>query len=163
MASDHLFLLLNVCVPVYICFTVTISLSECWWDCRKRRRTTLKHNNKKGKLKGCLQLRSTTMMRCIYFQPWDLAPHNMGPKGSRIKTVILLDFNKCSTVIFIKIDFLPLKSMCAGIFLCDGVLSSNTNVLYALYWTWERSIALCLHFLFKLRNKFIKSAKKEVQ
>lgn len=43
----------------------------------------------------------------IYFQHWDLAPHNMGLNGSRLQIVILLDFNKCYMVIFIKIDFFP--------------------------------------------------------
>lgn len=36
MASDHVFLLLNVCVPVHICFTVMISLSESCKDCKRR-------------------------------------------------------------------------------------------------------------------------------
>lgn len=63
------------------------------------------------------QLQSTTMMRCIYFQHWDLVPHNMGLKGSRFQIVILLDFNKCYMVIFIKIDFFALKSFCAVFFI----------------------------------------------
>lgn len=47
------------------------------------------------------------MIKCIYFQHWDLAPHKMGPKGRRLQIVILLDFNKCYMVIFIKIDICP--------------------------------------------------------
>lgn len=49
----------------------------------------------------------------------------MGLKGSRLKIVILLDFNKCYMVIFIKIDFLPLKTVCAEIFLCVGVYQAT--------------------------------------
>lgn len=93
VASDHVSLL---CASLF----VSASLWRADRVGRVGRRTLL----------SCLQLQSMMMMmKCIYFQHWDLAPHNTGLNGSRWQIVILLDFNKCYMVIFIKIDFLPLN------------------------------------------------------
>lgn len=102
----------------WMCVSPFISASLWQIDRVKAEETKKKENNdKEGRWLRRLQLQSTTMMRCIYFQHWDLAPHNTGLKGSRLKIVILLDFNKCYMVIFIKIDFLPLKTVCRTLFM----------------------------------------------
>ena len=99
---SHVFLLLNVCVSLFI----SASLWQMAWARAEKTEgiTVWKEVDRTS-----AQLQSTTMMRCIYFQCWDLVPHNMGLKGSRFQIVILLDFNKCYMVIFIKIDFFPLS------------------------------------------------------
>lgn len=91
-----------------IVFLLCVSLLHCdkkleWAsDCRTGRQTT--RNNLGRNLMGCPHLFLCNNNEMYLFST--LGPGTLYQR-SRFKIVILLDFNKCYIVIFIKIDFCP--------------------------------------------------------